>query len=627
MSWHKRVFSIAQAWPQHLNFSVAFSLVLATGVAAIIMFFRVEESANWVAHTLEVRAGANELLTQLLAAETSQRGYLLTQEVRFLEPYETAVRQIEPALAKLGSLTLDNPAEQLALEKLAPLVASRLALLRDHVSLIQSDQGLRAASDIKQGTGKRLMDDIGAIIARISQDEHNLLKRRERTENSARIILLTLLLGSLTGASILAVAAVETQRRLIKELQEEASKRASVEATLRQSQKMEAVGQLTGGVAHDFNNLLTIILGNLDTMRRRLANISADVCAPLARPLDAALQGTKSAAKLTHRLLAFSRQQALEPVPLDLNKLIGGISVLLERTVGAQAAVETVLAGGLWLTFADANQMENALINLAVNAKDAMPKGGKITIETANGYLDEAYAGHFTEVQPGQYVVLSVTDTGTGIDPDILERVFEPFFTTKQPGTGTGLGLAMIHGFVKQSGGHIRIYSEVGEGTTVKVYMPRLTQEPAIAAVPKAIDLDLQPLAGAKASETILVVEDNEGVLEFASSILEDLGYRVLPAKDGSEAMQILESEPAIDLLFTDVVMPNGMSGRQLADLALSKRPGLPVLFTTGYSRNAIVHQGRLDSGVHLVSKPYTQRELAQKIRAILDGATADQTS
>jgi nitrogen-specific signal transduction histidine kinase/CheY-like chemotaxis protein len=413
--------------------------------------------------------------------------------------------------------------------------------------------------------------------------------------------------------------AMESQRRLVRNLQEEAVKRESAEATLRQSHKMEAVGQLTGGLAHDFNNLLTIILGNLDTMCRRLANMSADASAPLARPLDAALQGTKRAAKLTHRLLAFSRQQALEPVPLDLNKLIGGISDLLTKAAGSAVTIETVLGGGLWLTLADANQMENALINLVVNAKDAMPDGGKIMIETANGHLDEAYTASFREVDPGQYAVLSVTDTGTGIDPSILERVFEPFFTTKQHGNGTGLGLSMIHGFVKQSGGHIRIYSEVGHGTSVKIYLPRLTQE---AAVPKAMDLDLQPLMRAQASETVLVVEDSEGVQDFACQALEDLGYRVLVASDGPEAMRILEDEPRIDLLFTDVVMPKGMSGRQLADWALKLRPDLLVLFTSGYSHNANVHQGRLDANVHVLGKPYTQRELAQKVSAALGDAS-----
>ena len=264
--------------------------------------------------------------------------------------------------------------------------------------------------------------------------------------------------------------------------------------------------------------------------------------------------------------------------------------------------------------------MENALLNLVINAKDAMPEGGKITIETANSYLDDAYAAQFGDIRPGQYVMLSVTDTGGGIPAAILDRVFEPFFTTKEPGKGTGLGLSMIHGFVKQSGGHIRIYSEAGHGTSVKIYLPKLTQDFATATAPKAMDLDVQPLARAKASETILVVEDNEGVLDFTCSALEDLGYRVLIARDGPEAVDILESETAIDLLFTDVVMPNGMSGRQLADQALEKRPGLPVLYTTGYSRNAIVHQGRLDADVHLLSKPYTQKELATKIRSLLDG-------
>jgi len=612
---------------QRLLFGVAAGLALATGVAVILMFFRVAESSRLVEHTLEVRAAASDFFNQMQAAETGQLGYLLTRDEQFLEPYEEAVQHIEPALSKLRSMSMDNPEQQLVLEKIAPLVASKLDLLRQNVSFTRGGQEARALSIIDEGSGKKLMDDIGVLTAQFSLTELDLLKMRERAETRARSILLVLLLGSLAGASVLAFVAVQSQGRLVKKLLDEAAKRETVEAALRQSLKMEAVGQLTGGLAHDFNNLLTIILGNLDTVRRRLLNMSADASAPLTRPIDAALQGTKSAAKLTHRLLAFSRQQALEPVPLDLNKLIGGISELLMRTAGEPVTIETVLAGGLWLTLADANQMENALINLVVNAKDAMPDSGKITIETANGYLDEAYAAGFREVRPGQYVVLSVTDTGTGIDPSILERVFEPFFTTKQPGGGTGLGLSMIHGFVKQSGGHIRIYSEVGHGTSVKIYLPRLTQEAAIAAVPKVMDLDLQPLIRAKPPETVLVVEDSEGVLDFACSALEDLGYRVLVAGDGPEAVHILESELAINLLFTDVVMPNGMSGRQLADLALKLRPELPVLFTTGYSRNAIVHQGRLDANVHLLGKPYAQRELAQKIRAILDEASRKKES
>jgi len=610
-----------------LFFGLAVGLVVATGAAAILMFFRVEASSRSVARTLEGRAAASDLLSRIESAEAGQHGFLLTGQETFLEPYERAVGHIEPAVSRLRALAAGNAAQQQVLDELTPLVETKLKLIAKMVSLMRDGERDPAMDIVAEGAGNTIMDDIRTLMARFSQEEFDLLTIGQNTERSTRASLLLLLLGSLAGASVLGVLGVESQRRLVTKLREEAAKRESAEATLRQSHKMEAVGQLTGGLAHDFNNLLTIILGNLDTARRRLANMSADASAPLARPLDAALQGAKKAAKLTHRLLAFSRQQALEPAPLDLNKLIGGISELLLRTVGSPVAIETVLAGGLWLTLADANQMENVLINLVVNAKDAMPDGGKITIETANGYLDEAYAASFSDVSPGQYTVLSVTDTGTGIDPSILERVFEPFFTTKQPGSGTGLGLSMIHGFVKQSGGHIRIYSEVGHGTSVKIYLPRLTPEAAVAAVPKALDLDLQPVMRAKSSETVLVVEDSEGVLDFACSALEDLGYRVLVASDGPEAMRFLEIEPAIDLLFTDVVMPKGMSGRQLADLALKLRPELPVLFTTGYSRNAIVHQGRLDANVHLLGKPYTQRELAQKIHAILDEASREKAS
>ena len=611
---------------QRLLFGVAVGLVLATGVAVILMFFRVESLRAWLpAHSKSAPPPAT--LSVRSRVRSGQHGFLLTGQEAFLEPYERAAGRIEPAVNKLRTLTLDNPAQQQVLNELTPLVETKLKLIAKMVSLMKDGERDPATDAVAEGAGNTIMDNIRALMAKFSQAELEILRIRQHTESRTRSILLALLLGSLAGASVLAFAAVESQRRLVNKLQDEAAKRELAEATLRQSHKMEAVGQLTGGLAHDFNNLLTIILGNLDTVRRRLGNLSADASAPLARPLDAALEGAKRAAKLTHRLLAFSRQQALEPEPLDLNKLIGGISELLWRTVGSPVTVETVLAGGLWLTLADANQLENALINLVVNAKDAMPDGGKITIETANGYLDETYAAGFNDVRPGQYAVLSVTDTGTGIDPRILDRVFEPFFTTKQPGFGTGLGLSMIHGFVKQSGGHIRIYSEVDHGTSVKIYLPRLMAEAAVAAVPKSMDLDLLPLMRAKASETILVVEDSEGVLDFACQALEDLGYRVLLANDGPEAMRILEAEPAIDLLFTDVVMPKGMSGRQLADLALKLRPELPVLFTTGYSRNAIVHQGRLDPNVQLLSKPYTERDLAQKVRAVLDEAPHEKAS
>ncbi len=618
MSWLERYAKLEKKLG-HGMLLIPASLVFAAGVAAVAMFFRMSDTSSWVSRTLEVRLAASRLFSQIQDAETGERGYLLTGQDAFLEPYMSAAARIKNSFNRLRSLTLSDAAQQEVLDKLAPLIESKLNIIEEVVALAREGKKDQAAP--LAVPGKALMDRIRALVEEFSATENAHLAVRERIDARARSILLFLILCGLAGASALSAAAIRSQARLVQNLQDEAARRETAEATLRQAQKMEAVGQLTGGVAHDFNNLLTVILGNLDTIRRRLANLASDASAPLARPLDAAMQGAKSAAKLTHRLLAFSRLQPLDPVPLDLNKTVAGISDLLMRTAGSPITVETVLAGGLWLTMADANQLENALLNLAVNAKDAMPEGGKITVETANCYLDEVYAAGFGDLAPGQYVVLSVSDTGTGIAPEILERVFEPFFTTKQAGMGTGLGLSMVHGFVKQSGGHIRIYSEMGYGTSVKIYLPRLAEESAIAAVPKALDREPKLLAGAKGFETVLVVEDNEGVLEFACGALEDLGYRVLIAKNGPEALTHLENEERIDLLFTDVVMTKDMTGRQLADHAGSMRPSLPVLFTTGYSRNAIVHQGRLDANVNLLSKPYTQGELVQKVRAVLDEA------
>ncbi|WP_291864819.1 ATP-binding protein [Bradyrhizobium sp.] len=404
------------------------------------------------------------------------------------------------------------------------------------------------------------------------------------------------------------------------ELRDEIQRRNETEKTLRQVQKMDSIGQLTGGIAHDFNNMLTIILGNLETAMRRLKSI--DNAATLHRPLDAATQGARNAAKLTRRLLAFARQQPLEPVILDLNALVAGLSDMLKRTVGENIQVETVAAAGLWTTFVDANEVENALINMAVNARDAMPEGGKLTIETSNVFLDDAYVSRFGNLAAGQYVMLSISDTGMGIPADILDRVFEPFYTTKESGKGTGLGLSMVHGFVSQSKGHMRIYSEVGLGTTVKMYLPRHMESVELPASPRP-DIAIPRLAPqAIGDETILLVEDDAGVREYAVGALQDLGYRVLPAAGGAEALRIAEKPGRLDLLFTDVVLGEGNNGKQLAEQILKHRPGLPVLFTTGYTRNAIVHHGRLDPGVNLLNKPYTLGDLAEKVRYVLDRAS-----
>ncbi|MEP9376476.1 response regulator [Aquabacter sp. CN5-332] len=400
---------------------------------------------------------------------------------------------------------------------------------------------------------------------------------------------------------------VDTNARLKAEVKE----RIKAEEQLRQAQKMEAVGQLTGGVAHDFNNLLTVIIGNLEAAERRIPATDTEI----RTFLDYSRQGALRAAILTSRLLAFSRRQPLDPKPTDVNRLVTGMSELLRRTLGERVLVETVLAGGLWPAEIDPNQLENAILNLAVNARDAVPQGGKLTIETANAHLDEAYAATHEEVMVGQYVVICVSDTGTGMTQEVLERAFEPFFTTKGPSEGTGLGLSQVYGFVKQSGGHVKIYSEVGQGTTVKIYLPRLKSQRALEA-PAA---DPAPPPRVAVNTIILVVEDDDAVRRFSVSALAELGYRVVEAATGEEALSLLETGVRPHLLFTDVNLGGGINGRELAERAATLMTNLRVLFTTAYARNAIVHHGRLDQGVKLLTKPFNLSELAGKVREVLE--------
>jgi PAS domain S-box-containing protein len=401
------------------------------------------------------------------------------------------------------------------------------------------------------------------------------------------------------------------------ELEAENEARKKAEELLRQSQKMEAVGQLTGGVAHDFNNLLTIILGGLDTIGRQIPALEmSPAVARIGQAKDMALHGVQRAISLTNRLLAFSRQQPLTPQQIDANKLVAETCELLRRTLGEAVHLETVLAEGLWRTHADSNQLENALLNLVVNARDAMPNGGKVMIETANCYLDEGYVGTLAEpVKAGQYVMIAVADTGTGMDKSTLERAFDPFFTTKEVGKGTGLGLSQVYGFVRQSKGHVKVYSELGEGTTVKIYLPRY-----FGAEDKLEDIDHSHNAiRAIGAETILIVEDDDSLRAYATETLSELGYRVFAAQNAAAGLEILDRENDIALLFTDVVMPGGVNGRQLSTEAVRRRPGLKVLYTTGYTRDAIVHQGRLDPGVQMIGKPFSSDELGAKIRSLLD--------
>ena len=397
---------------------------------------------------------------------------------------------------------------------------------------------------------------------------------------------------------------------------EEIAGRSEAEAALRQAQKLEAIGQLTGGVAHDFNNLLTVILGGLDIIGRQIATMPGEPqLARILRAQTMAHHASQRAATLTARLLAFSRRQPLDPKSINLDRLLAGMSELLKSTLGEQIRLEIVGTAGLWNAFADASELENAILNLAVNARDALPGGGRITIETGNTWLDDDYVAALAEPVPtGQYVLVAVTDTGIGMDKSTVDRVFEPFFTTKDVGKGTGLGLSQVYGFVRQTGGHIKIYSEPGHGTTVKIYLPRSPTEPD-----EQEHRSIPIVAVLRGNEAILVVEDHDDLRAYSSGVLRELGYEVFEAEDAASAIGFLESSRTIDLLFTDVVLPDGHHGKNIADYARKLHPTIKVLFTTGYTRNAIVHNGRLDAGVNLLSKPFTFCGLAEKVRKVLD--------
>ncbi|MCW6508358.1 ATP-binding protein [Lichenifustis flavocetrariae] len=386
----------------------------------------------------------------------------------------------------------------------------------------------------------------------------------------------------------------------------------AAEEALRQSQKMEAVGQLTGGLAHDFNNLLAGISGSLELLQTRM---NQGRLTELDRYINAAQGAAKRAAALTHRLLAFSRRQTLDPKPTDVNRLVAGMEDLVRRTIGPEIALEVVGASGLWATLVDPSQLENAVLNLCINARDAMPDGGRITIETANKWLDH-HAAKERDLEPGQYLSLCVSDTGMGMTPDVISKAFEPFFTTKPIGQGTGLGLSMIYGFVRQSGGQVRIYSEVGDGTTMCLYLPRhYGPAEGTAAIP-----DLSEVPRAEQGQTVLIVDDEPTVRMLVTEVLEDLGYTAIEAADGVAGLKVLQSDVRIDLLITDVGLPGGMNGRQMADAGRVVRPGLKVMFITGYAENAVIGNGHLEPGMAVLTKPFVMEAFASRIRDLIAG-------
>ena len=591
--------------------------------AAFWLGARNKSDDQWVLHSLEVRGQLTRLLSLVQSGETGQRGYLLTGRDIYLRPYRLAGEQLPALLDHTETLVSDNAQHVREMDQLRQLIKEKFDELKNTVDAYQAGHNDAALAIVNNDHGYRLMQEIRELIETMQTEEDQLLAARQSAAARSGMLLQTgvaiafllicglgYLIARFTRESF--AAATSANERLTaanQQLIEQVSRREAAESQLRQAQKMEALGQLTGGIAHDFNNMLGVIMGALDLVTRRIAKGDFGI----QRFLDAATAASERAATLTQRLLAFARQQPLSPQPLDANQMIGNMSELLYSTLGEKIQIQTVKAAGLWIAHADLQQLENAILNIAINGRDAMPDGGKLTIETANSYLDEAYCRENPEIQPGQFAMVAITDTGSGMTPEVAARAFDPFFTTKATGKGTGLGLSQVYGFVKQSHGHIKVYSEPGAGTTVKIYLPRLIGD--AEEIRRTI---AGPIQTGDRSEIILLVEDDLLMRRLTADALHELGYTVFDADSAANALATLDRVADVRLLFTDVVMPD-INGRKLADEAVRRRPGLKVIFTTGYTANAVVHGGVLDKGVHFISKPFTLDQLATKVRTVLD--------
>ncbi|GLQ51952.1 histidine kinase [Dyella flava] len=575
-----------------------------------------ERAAELVNHSWQVRQAITQLVGTVKDAETGQRGYLLTGDARYLKPYFQARSDIAAQKKQLSELVADSPTHQKQLSDLYPLIDAKLAELSSTIADRTAHRPDASMILVRTNLGRNLMDDIRADVDEFIRVENQMLKERSQAAALRRNLMLSLVLAMIVLAGGVALVMVRRAQRYADDmqatnlaLQAEMLQRETAESQLRQAQKMEALGQLTGGVAHDFNNMLAIIVGNLEMLIRRLPEHEVR-CRKMA---DNALGGAMRAAELTRSLLAFSRQQPLKPKSVDVNQCVRDMSVMLHRMLGENIQIESVEGDGLWHAHVDRPQLESAILNLAVNSRDAMNGTGRIIIETANALLDQSYADVHDEVEPGQYVMVAVTDTGKGMTPDVISRAFDPFFTTKEVGRGTGLGLSQVHGFARQSRGHVKIYSEVGVGTTVKIYLPRDVFNMADAITLDEVPLEL-PLAQRR---KVLVVEDDADVRAFVLSALQELGYETVEADGASTALDMIDKDPQINVLLTDVVMP-GCSGKELLDAVKDSRPDMPVLCMTGYTRNAVIHNGVLDHGVRLISKPFTLDELSRELRAAI---------
>lgn len=594
-------------------------LLAAIVVSTIYFASEYNDEATMVTHTVEVQAALGRTESLLHEAESGQRGYLLSNSEAHHANYRRAADLVPVELARIRELVSDNPFQLQEFSTLESAVAQRLTILAQTIDAkLQNDTaGVKEAIAI--GKGREAMVAVTDSLKKMSATEQRLLNSRRAAVASWRQYLVAAIAAALLTVIIAIVYWIYVSRRDRRALVEINAKLRSTiiekdaaADQVRQMQKSEAVAQLAAGIAHDFNNMLAVVVSGINLAKRRLTKGAGDHEAML----DAALDGANRASALVKRLLAFSRQQPLAPQSIDVNKLVSGMSEIINRSLGETIKVETVVGAGLWQTNVDPSQLENALLNLCINARDAMPDGGGLTIETANCHLDEAYSRQNAGIAAGQYVLLAVTDTGTGMSTEVMGKAFDPFFTTKGVGKGTGLGLSQIFGFVKQTGGHIKIYSEVGVGTTVKIYLPR-----DYAKTP-APSKETGTLSDTGGTENILLVEDEERVLSLTAANLRDLGYTVIEANGPEEALRVLGTGEKIDLLLTDIVMP-GINGRKLADAALTLRPNLPVVFMTGFTRNAVVHNGMVDPGVVLLTKPFTYNELASKVRAALASTNA----
>ena len=601
--------------------------LICAAVAGTLLLFRAEQRADGrVVQTLELQERLSALTSRIQDSLIGERGYLITGNPASAEPYRAARRLLPGELAALKARTAGNPRQAAAAERLARCAADQVALMSRRIALIEAGQ-LDAARAAASGAGQRLTDHCRAIIETMKAEEARMLDARmAAADRRARFFSAWLLLCA-AGAVGLAVSFTRYSLARARNaaagrdelaaanarLHEEAASREAAETQLHQLQKMESIGQLTGGIAHDFNNMLAIVIGSLDLARRRIGQDPTRA----ADHIDSAMAGAQRAAQLTSQLLAFGRRQPLAPTAFDASQLIRRLSELLRRTIGGTVDFQVDPASGLWPIYADVGQLESALVNLSVNARDAMSDGGKLVVSTANVKLDRAFAAAHPDVAPGDYVRITVRDSGAGMPAAVRDRAFEPFFTTKPLGKGTGLGLSQVYGFVKQSGGHVAIESEPGKGTAVQLYLPRykgkVAETESWQAGPET------RLPGARDGEIVLVVDDEEKVLQLAVDALRELGYLVLHAPGGETALELIEAQPRIDLLLTDVLMP-GMHGTHLAGQVERLRPEIRLLYMSGYPSDGIVSDGVVADGVALLPKPFTVAQLARRVRQVLDG-------